>query len=154
MNDTPYLIENRLGAGRVYYTTALNGIGSDSRHRGPEPQLYSNLMSGFIRSLHACFGDGIRFSPSTGLHYILNERRRPDGVRSAKLLVMNHGDMPYRRDAGMRNSHGYRQARVVGQGTWQAWAPGGPVALKTDGDNVTRSFDMEPKSFALFAFEP
>jgi hypothetical protein len=53
----------------------------------------------------------------------------------------------------MRNPHGYKQARVVGQGTWEAWKPGGPVALKEDGDSLTWSFDMAPKSFALISFE-
>ncbi len=153
MNDTPYLIENRQGNGRVYYTTALNCVGSDSTHRGPEPQLYSSLLSGFIRSLYTRYGDGIRFSPSTGLHYILNERQHPQGARSAKLLVMNQGDMPYRRDATMRNPHGYKQARLIGQGTWEAWKPGGPVFLKTDGDSVTWSCDNVPKIFSVFDFD-
>ena len=67
MNDTPYLIENQIGAGQVYYTTALNFVGSNSTHRGQEPQLYSGLISGFLRSLYTRLGDGIHFSPSTGL---------------------------------------------------------------------------------------
>ena len=68
--------------------------------------------------------------------------------------MMNHGDMAYRRDARIRNPHAYKQARVVGQGTWEAWKQGGPITLKEDGDSLTWSFDMAPKSFALFAFEP
>ena len=57
-----------------------------------------------------------------------------EGTGSAKLLVMNHGDMPYRRGARMRNPRGYRQARVVAQGMWEGWKPGGSVPLKADGD--------------------
>jgi hypothetical protein len=149
MNDTPYLIENRLGAGYVFYITALNVVGSDATHRGPEPYLYANILGSFLRTLKAHVGDGVHFSPSTGLNYILNARQ--DG--SAMLLVMNQGDMPYQRDARLHNARGYRTARLVAQGTWEGWKPGGPVDLKqTDGDDVAWSFDMAPKSFALFEF--
>jgi hypothetical protein len=84
----------------------------------------------------------------TGINYIVDQK--PD--RSTMLLVLNQGDMPYRRDARLRNARGYGAARLVAQGTWEAHQHGGPVALKTEGDSLTRSFDMAPRSFTLFEF--
>jgi hypothetical protein len=148
MNETPYLVENRIGAGRVFFVTALNMVGSDATRRGQEPFLYANILYYFLHSLKDHIGDGVSFSPWTGLNYLLDEK--PDG--SAMLLVLNQGDMPYTRDARLRHPKGYREARLVAQGTWEGWQPGQPVALKTDGDSLTWSFNMAPKSFALFSF--
>ena len=146
MNGIPYIVQNRIGAGRVFYVTALNMVGSDSTRRGQEPFLYANTLYQFLHGLNARMGDGVRFAPWTSLQHILNEK--PDG--SAMLLVMNHGDMPYRRDARLRNTRGYSTARLVARGNWEAYQPGGPIELKTDGDSLTWSFEMAPKTFALF----
>jgi hypothetical protein len=148
INDTPYIVENRIGKGRVFYVTALNMVGSDATRRGQEPFLYANILYYFLHSLKDHLGDGVSFSPWTGINYIVDEK--PDG--SAMLLVLNQGDMPYRRDARLRNTRGYHTLRVVARGTWEAYQPGGLVPLKIEGDSLTWSFDMTPKSFALFEF--
>ncbi len=148
INQTPYIVENRIGAGRVFYVTALNMVGSDATRRSQEPFLYANILYYFLHSLKDHLGDGVSFSPWTGLNYVLDEK--PDG--SARLLVLNQGDMPYQRDARMRNSHGYRTARLVAQGTWEGYRDAGAVDLKTEGESLTWSFTMVPKSFCLFEF--
>jgi hypothetical protein len=150
LNDTPYLVENRIGKGRVFYVTALNMVGSDATRRGQEPFLYANILYYFLHSLKDHLGDGVSFSPWTGLNYVLDEKR--DG--SAMLLVLNQGDMPYRREARLRNLHGFRTARLVAQGTWEGYRDGGRVELKAAGESLTWSFAMVPKSFSLFEFRP
>ena len=34
--------------GRIFFATALNMVGSDGQRRGPEPFLYSNILSYFL----------------------------------------------------------------------------------------------------------
>jgi hypothetical protein len=63
MNDKPYIIENRIGAGRVFFLTALNMVGSSAQRRGPEPFLYSNILHHFLHTLKDHIGDGIKFAP-------------------------------------------------------------------------------------------
>ncbi|MGO8682096.1 MAG: hypothetical protein ACLQU6_14410 [Limisphaerales bacterium] len=150
INDTPYLVENRLGKGRVFYVTALNVVGSDATRRGQEPFLYANILYYFLHSLKDHVGDGVSFSPWTGLTYVLEEKA--DGA--ARLMVFNQGDMPYRRDARLRNGRGYKTARVMAQGTWEGYREGGAVKVKTEGGILTWSFSMAPKSFALFELRP
>ena len=146
MNDTPYLIENRIGAGRVFFVTALNMVGSDAQRRGPEPFLYANTLAHFLHSLEDHIGDGIEFAPWTSLEHIYN--KKPDGT--AMLLVMNHGDMAYQRDATVKNPDGFSERRVVAKGTWEGWTPGGSLALEREGRTLKWSFDLPPKSFVLF----
>lgn len=146
LNDIPYLVENPIGSGHVFFVAALNMVGSDAQRRGAEPFLYANTLCHFLQSLEDHVGDGIRFSPWTSLEYICN--RRSDGT--AMLLVMNHGDMPYRRDASMRNPDGFSHARVLAKGTWQGWAAGDVVAFQRQGETLAWSFDLPPKSFILF----
>jgi hypothetical protein len=45
LNDAPLIVENRLGAGRVFFVTALNLVGSSATKRGPEPFLYANILA-------------------------------------------------------------------------------------------------------------
>jgi hypothetical protein len=149
INETPYLVENRIGKGRVFYVTATNMVGSDAVRRGQEPFLYANILYYFLHQLNDRLGDGVKFSPWTGINHILNEKADGTGM----LLVLNQGDMPYRRDATLRNTRGYRSARVVAQGTWEGYRPGGPVALTTKGDSLTWSFEMAPKTFVLYEFK-
>jgi hypothetical protein len=148
LNEVPYIIENQIGIGRVFFITALNMVGSSAQKRGQEPFLYSNLLYDFLHSLEEHLGDGIQFSPWTGLEHVFNER--PDGT--AQLLVMNHGDMAYRRDATLHNPYGFTLARVVAEGTWEEWHRGREIALTENGDSLAWSFEMRPKSFVLFEF--
>ena len=148
LDDAPYIIENQVGAGRVFFVTALNMVGSSGQKRGQEPFLYANTLYEFLHTLEDHLGDGIAFSPWTGLERILNEK--PDGT--AMLLVMNHGDMAYRRDAVMRNPLGFTAGRVLAQGTWEACRSGGGLRFTRSGDTLAWSFDMPPKSFVLFEF--
>jgi hypothetical protein len=148
LNDTPLIVENRLGAGRVFFVTALNLVGSSAAKRGPEPYLYANILARFLRTLHAHIGDGIDFSPWTSLERVYNER--DDGT--ALLLVMNHGDMDYRRDATMRNPHQFTAGRVMARGTWEGWQPGDELHFAQTGDTLKWSFSLPPKTFILFEF--
>ena len=148
MNDAPYIIENRIGAGRTFFVTALNMVGSSAQRRGPEPFLYSNILYHFLHTLEDHIGDGIEFAPWTSLEHIYD--KKPDGT--AMLLVMNHGDMSYRRDAIMKNPDAFATGRVVAQGTWEGWKEGGPVAFDEMGDTLAWSFSVPPKSFIVFQF--
>jgi hypothetical protein len=148
MGGAPYIVENRIGDGRVFFVTALNMTGNDAGRRGPEPFLYANILGGFLHTLDAHIGDGIDFAPWNGLEHIYN--KKPDG--SAMLLVMNHGDSPYRRDASMKNPDGFTTGRVVAQGTWEGWTEGAALAFDRTGETLAWSFSLEPKSFVLFAF--
>lgn len=144
--DTPYIVENRIGSGRVYFVTALNMVGNSAQRRGQEPFLFSSTLYQFLHVLGDLYGDGVQFAPWTSLEHILDEK--PDGT--SMLLVMNHGDMPYRRDAVVRNPRGYERVRVVAQGTWEGAKPGEAVQLTETGKRLAWHFDMPPKSFALF----
>jgi len=148
LDDTPYLIENRIGSGRVFFVTALNLVGSSAQRRGQEPFLYANILCHFLHTLEAHLGDGITFSPWNGLEHIFNER--PNGT--GQLLVMNHGDSPYRRDALLRNPFGFTAGSVAAQGTWEAWHSGQTIDLTEDGNTLAWSFHVPPKSFVLFEF--
>ena len=148
LNDTPYMIENRIGSGRVFFVAALNMVGNSASKRGQEPFLYASILNHFLHTLAEHVGDGVQFSPWTSLEYILNEK--PDG--SAMLLVMNHGDMPYRRDAVMKNPRGYTKGRIIAEGTWQGWRPGNEITFTKTGDALAWSFEMSPKSLVLFGF--
>lgn len=148
MNDVPYLIENRLGAGRVFFVTALNMVGSDTQRRGPEPFLYANILYHFLHTVGDHIGDGITFTPWTSLEHIYNEK--PDGT--AMLLVMNHGDMPYRRDAAMKNPRGFTSARVTAKGTWEGWQQGAQLSFDRSGETLAWSFQLPAKGFVLFEF--
>ncbi|MBI4558989.1 MAG: hypothetical protein HY706_15510 [Candidatus Hydrogenedentes bacterium] len=148
LNDVPYIVENRIGSGRVFFITALNMVGNSSTRRGPEPFLYSNLTYRFLHSLEDHVGDGIEFSPWTGLEHILNERK--DG--SAMLLVMNHGDMNYRRDAGMNNVRRFNHGEIVARGSWEGWTSGETRQFSKSGDTLAWSFELPPKSFIIFQF--
>jgi hypothetical protein len=148
LNDTPLIVENRVGNGRVFFVTALNMVGSGATKRGPEPFLYSNILSKFLHALHARIGSGISFSPWTSLDYTYNEKR--DGA--AWLMVQNHGDMEYRRDATMKNPRHYTKGRVVAKGTWEGWQPGDELQFAQAGATLKWSFHMAPKSFILFEF--
>jgi hypothetical protein len=145
---TPYIVENNIGKGRVYFVTALNLTGNSATRRGPEPFLYANVLCHFLHTLADHVGDGIQFSPWTSLEHVFNER--PDGT--GMLLVMNHGDMPYRRDATMKNPHGFTNGRVVARGTWEGWQPGDELAFAQTGGTLKWSFSLPPKSFILFGF--
>jgi len=147
-DDVPYVIENRLGRGRVFFVTALNMVGSSAQKRGQEPYLYANTLYLFLHSLKDHVGDGIRFSPWTGLEHIYNQRRDGTGM----LLVMNHGDMPYRRDAVMRNRRHFTAGRVMAQGNWEGWRSGDEIRFTKTGDTLGWSFHVAPKSFVLFGF--
>lgn len=149
LDDVPFIIENPIGAGRVFYVTALNMVGSSAVRRGQEPFLYANTLYHFLHTLEDHLGDGVSFTPWTGLDHIWN--RKPDG--SAMLLVMNHGDMPYRRDAVAGNAAGYTTGRVAAAGDWTGWHAGSDIMFTQRGDTLAWSFDMPPKSFALFEFE-
>ncbi len=146
LGDRPYMVENRIGSGRVFFVAALNMVGCDVHHRGAEPFLYANTLYHFLHSLEDHIGDGIQFGPWTSLEHIYN--RKPDGT--GMLLVMNHGDMPYRRDASMRNPDGFSKVYAAAKGTWEGWAPGDPVALERRDKTLAWSFDLPPKSFILF----
>ena len=135
----------------MFFVTALNMVGNDAQRRGQEPFLYANILYEFLHTLENHLGDGVEFSPWTGLDHILN--KRPDG--SALLLVMNHGDMPYRRDAVMTQGDGFATGRILARGTWEGWRPGGALECARPGDgSLTWSFSMAPKSFVLFEFSP
>jgi len=149
LNDVPYIIENRLGSGRVFFITGLNGVGSSAIRRGPEPFLYSNILYYFLHSLNDHVGTGVSFKPWTGLDYILN--RKTDG--SLWLLVMNHNDMFYRRDATLRGYGPFSSLRIAAQGDWRKYDVGKEIPFVHKDDVVTWSFAMEPKSFVLFVFE-
>jgi len=148
LGDTPYLVENGIGKGHVFFITALNLVGSSARLRGAEPFLYANILNSFFHSMKEHIGDGVLFTPWTSLDYTLNEK--PDGT--VMLLVLNHGDMAHRRDATLRNSWGLTAGRVVARGTWESAEPGGEVAFSKTGDTLAWSFEMAPKSFVLFEF--
>ena len=145
LDDTPYLIENRVGKGRVFFVTALNMVGNSALRRGQEPFLFANILYHFLHTLEDHVGDGIEFSPWNGLEHI--RTAKADGT--AMLLVMNHGDMGCRRDATMKNPDGFTQGRVVAQGTWQSWRPGPNLAFTEEGDTLAWSFDLPSKSFIL-----
>jgi hypothetical protein len=145
-DQAPWMIENRIGQGRVLFLTGLNGVGSDSTRRGQEPFLFPNLLYYFLHSVSDEIGDGIAIAPWTGLERIYNERTDGTGL----LLVANHGDMPYRRDLTMKNPRGYRSARVLAKGTWEDWQEGGGVELAEKGEILKWSFEMTPKSFVVF----
>jgi hypothetical protein len=149
MNDKPYIIENRIGAGRVFFVTALNMVGSSGQRRGPEPFLYSNILYHFLHTLEDHIGDGIEFAPWNSLEHIYDK----NSDDTAMLLVMNHGDSAYRRDATVKNPDGFTKGRVAAQGTWEGWKPGGPVEFDETGETLTWSFYMPSKSFVLFRFE-
>jgi hypothetical protein len=70
----------------------------------------------------------------------------------ALLLVMNHGDMDYRRDATMKNPHRFTAGRVMARGTWEGWQPGDGLQFAQTGDALKWSFSLPPKSFILFEF--
>ena len=146
MNDAPYIVENRIGAGRVFFVTALNMVGSSAKRRGPEPFLYSNILCHFLHTLEHHMGDGIEFAPWTSLEHIYD--KKPDGT--AMLLVMNHGDMDYRRDAALKNLEGFTEGRVAAEGTWEGWGAGEPLAFDKTGESLAWSFAIPPKSFILF----
>lgn len=148
MDDQPYIVENILGQGRVYFITTLNLVGNSAERRGPEPFLYANLLYHFLHTLEAHVGDGIDFSPWTSLEHIYSER--PDGT--GLLLVMNHGDMACRRDASLRNPQEYTRCQIIAQGTWEHWTSGGDMVFSQTGNSLAWSFDMPPKSFAIFRF--
>jgi hypothetical protein len=148
LNNTPFIIENRLGSGRVFFVSALNLVGSNARKRGPEPYLVANLLSKFLHTLNDHIGDGISFSPWTSLEHIYNEK--PDGT--ALLLVLNHGDMEYRRDAKLKNPRHFTAGRLIAQGTWEGWQPGKDLQLEHSANDLKWSFTLSPKSFALFEF--
>lgn len=148
MNDASYLIENRIGAGRVFFVTALNMVGNDAQRRGQEPFLYANILYHFLHTLEDHLGDGVEFAPWNGLEHIYD--RKPDG--SAMLLVMNHGDSPYRRDATMKNPDGYTHGRVAAEGTWEGWKEGSPVTFDETGGLLAWSFSLPARSFVLFEF--
>jgi hypothetical protein len=148
LNQTPFIVENRIGAGRVFFVTALNLVGSSATKRGPEPFLFANLLSKFLHTLHEHIGDGIAFSPWTSLEHIHNDRRNGTGL----LLVLNHGDMAYRRDAAMKNARRFTAGRVIAQGTWEGWQPGDSLRFEQTGDLLKWSFSLPPKSFVLFEF--
>lgn len=146
LGDAPHVVMNTIGRGRVFFVTGLNMVGNSAQHRGPEPFLYPNMLDYFLHTLQEQIGDGIDFSPWTSLQHIYN--KRPDGT--GMLLVMNHGDMDYRRDATMKNADGYTQGRVLAQGTWEGWSPGEAIAFAKQGDLLAWSFDIPPKSFILY----
>ena len=148
LDDAPLVLENRVGAGRVCFVTALNLVGSGATRRGPEPFLFSNTLARFLRALHDQLGDGIAFSPWTSLERVYTERA--DGT--ALLLVMNHGDMTCRRDASLRNGRGFTAGRVLAQGGWSGWDAGGGIAFTGTGATLKWSFDAPPKGFVLFEF--
>jgi len=148
LNDTPFIVENRVGAGRVFFVTALNLVGNSANKRGPEPFLYANLLSRFLHTLHEHIGDGVAFSPWTSLEHIYNEEREG----TALLLVFNHGDMAYRRDAVLKNPHRFSAGRVIAQGTWEGWQPGEDLQFAQTGDTLKWSFTLPPKSFVIFEF--
>ncbi|HUW60094.1 MAG TPA: beta-galactosidase trimerization domain-containing protein [Candidatus Bathyarchaeia archaeon] len=150
MNDAPYIIENRRGAGRVFFVTALNMVGSDGQRRGPEPFLYSNMLYYFLHTLEDHIGDGLEFAPWTSLEHIYN--KKSDG--SAMLLVMNHGDMDYRRDATLRNPDGFTCGRIAARGTWEGWSEGAVIDFDKTGETLAWSFSIPPKSFVLFELTP
>jgi hypothetical protein len=147
-NIFPYIVENRIGSGHVFFVTALNMVGSDQHRRGPEPFLYANTLYHFLHSLENHIGDGICFSPWTGLEHIFNHKSDGTGM----LLVMNHGDMPYRRDAVMHPPNDYSRARVVARGNWEGWESGDEIQFTYSGEELAWSFEMDPKSFVLFEF--
>jgi hypothetical protein len=68
------------------------------------------------------------------------------------LLVMNHGNMAYLRDATMKNPDNFTKGRVVAQGTWEEWSPQGAIAFDQMGDILAWLFSIPPKSFMLFEF--
>jgi hypothetical protein len=146
LNEAPLVVENQVGAGRVFFVTALNLVGGDATRRAQEPFLYPNILGKFLHTLHDHIGDGISFSPWTSLEYIYNEKR--DGT--ALLLVLNHGDMAYRRDVVLKNPHRFANGRVIAQGTWEAWQPGDVLQFAQTGDSLKWSFSPPPKSFVLF----
>jgi len=146
MHETPYLIENRIGAGRVFFFAALNLVGSDAQRRGPEPFLYSSTLAHFLHSLEKHVGDGIEFSPWTSLEHIFNHKA--DGT--AQLLVMNHGDMAYYRDVTVNRPKGFAKVRAVAKGTWEGWSRGDAMPCERSGQSLKWSFELPPKSFVLF----
>jgi hypothetical protein len=148
MGGAPYIVENRIGAGRVFFITALNMTGNDAGRRGPEPFLFANILGEFLHTIEAHIGDGIEFAPWNGLEHIYNKK----SGGSAMLLVMNHGDSPYRRDASMKNPDGFTTGRIVAQGTWEGWTEGAALAFDRTGETLAWSFSLKPKSFVLFAF--
>ncbi len=148
LDQTPFIVENRIGSGRVFFVTGLNLVGSSATKRGPEPYLFANLLSKFLHTLDDHIGDGVAFSPWNSLEHIYNERR--DGT--ALLLVMNHGDMACRRDATMRNTHRFTAGRLTAQGTWEGWRSGDELRFDQTGDALKWSLNLPPKGFVLFEF--
>jgi len=149
LNDAPYLIENRIGAGRTFFITGLNMVDSSATRRGAEPFLYANTLYWFLHTLKQHAGDGISITPWTSIEHVYNEK--PDG--SGMLLVLNHGDADYRRDATMRNPRGYTRGRIMAEGSWESWRVGESLHFTQTGAALAWSFQIPPKSFALFAFD-
>jgi hypothetical protein len=149
LNDAPYMIENRLGEGRVFFVTGLNMVDSSSSRRGAEPFLYANTLYWFLHKLKDKVGDGVSLDPWNGIEHVYNER--PDG--SGMLLVLNHGDGDYRRDVTMRNPRGYTRGRVLAQGSWESWLEGHAIAFTQTGNVLAWSFQLPGKNFILFAFD-
>jgi len=148
LDNMPFLVENRIGQGRVFFVTGLNMADSSADKRGAEPFLYANTLYRFLHELKKNTGDGISFAPWNGIEYVYNERDDGTGL----LLVMNHGDGDYRRDATMRNPRGYAHARVLAEGSWESWRAGGTVSFARTGGTVTWSFSLPAKHFVVFAF--
>jgi len=84
------------------------------------------------------------------LQHVYNTRRDGSGL----LLVMNHGDMNYRRDAVLQNDRQYVSARVVAEGNWEGWRPGGNVELSKGNGPLRWSFVIPPKGFLICEFQP
>src|SRR4051794_15024557 len=90
-----------------------------------------------VRTEAAGFHDLVEFGSGPPM-----SRRRQRNHRAAspflrgKLYPLAQTMTPKRTcrpDARMRNPHGYKQARIIEQGTSEVWKPGGPVELKADG---------------------
>ncbi len=150
LNDAPYLIENRLGEGRVFFVTGLNMVDCASDKRGAEPFLYANTLHWFMHELKEHVGDGIACSPCNGLEHVYNERKDGSGM----LLVLNHGDSEYRRDATMKNPRGYTQGRVLAAGSWKGCREGDAIQFTKSGESLAWSFELPAKEFVIFAFGP
>ena len=149
LNEAPYLVENKIGRGRVYFVTGLNVVDSSTSKRGAEPFLYANTLYAFLHTLKQHVGDGVSFTPWNGIEYVYNERSDGSGL----LLVLNHGDGNYRRDATLKNPRGYTRGRVLAEGTWESWRTGDPIHLTRTGETLGWSFEIPPKSFVVFSFD-